>query len=166
MMLPFDLPPELASLVRNTRCAEIATIGESGATVYRLLDAAGAVRFLKIIENDSEGELAHEAERTAWLEGKLPVPCVLFHDTVGSHSYLLTSGLPGIDAATLVVQHAADSARVARLLAHSLRRIHEVPTDDCPFDHTLPQMLAWARGRVERGEVDEHDFDPDRKSVV
>jgi kanamycin kinase/aminoglycoside 3'-phosphotransferase-2 len=158
-----NLPQALVNLLRHIQHAALVTLSASGARVYRLQEADGATRFLKIAEREVGQELVAEAARTRWLAGKLPVPRVLFHETDGVRSYLLTSGLPGTDAATLVDRPGVDVAHVARLLARGLRRVHAVPIDDCPFDHTLAQSLERARQRVARNLVDENDFDAERQ---
>ena len=49
---------------------------------------------------------------------------------------------------------------VVRNLAAGLRQIHSLDISECPFDQTLTIKLEKARLKVERGLVDEDDFEP------
>lgn len=161
-LLAEQLPAALAHRLDGARQIEPVQISASGAAVYRIVDAGGATCYLKMASGDTGRELRHEAERTEWLAGRLPVPQVLFAGEDADRSYLLTAAVAGVDAATLATEHAgADMAQIARLLADGLRQIHALPIADCPFDHRLPRQIQRARRRVESAAVDPSDFDED-----
>ena len=48
-------------------------------------------------------------------------------------------------------------------LARALRTLHDLPVDTCPFDHRLAVTCARARTAVETDDVDEDDFDAERR---
>jgi aminoglycoside phosphotransferase len=162
------LPPELAAGPLGAYLAQIphakaVTIGESASPVYQLANEQGPISFLKVCPRSSGLTLADDAARLAWLADRLPVPRLLAYHEDATHTYLLMSAVPGIDAATLAETEQMATAQLVRLLAVGLRQIHAVPVVDCPFDHRLARELAQARLRAERGLVDEDNFDDERQ---
>lgn len=155
-MIP--LPPDLAELTQNYDW-ELVTLGESGATVYRLR-SGGETRYLKVEPRRLRPELPGEAERLRWLRGRLPVPALLYTGADEGHSYQLSEALPGVDATDERLR--AEPARLVRLLAESLLLIHRQPIAGCPFDQRLDAELARATANVVAGAVDADDFDEER----
>ena len=137
-------PVELQRLLEGLTLSPIG-VGCSGATTFR----AGPY-ILKL--DDPEAEV--QASRLVWLAGRLPVPRVYWQGP----GTLLLEALPGRDAS----EPDQDPALVVALLAEGLRRLHGLTAEDCPFDARPPVLLAQARHRMERGLVDEADFDEER----
>ena len=135
-------------------------IGDSASRVFRLERENRGTRFLKIGPIRPAKEITAEKERLDWLEGKLPVPKVLSYAIDENHEYLVTSAIPGTDAASVGTELGGPA--IARLLARGLRLIHEVPINDCPFDMTLNTVIPQARENALNGLVDESDFDEKR----
>lgn len=161
------LPPvvtagPLAAQCRHVITADLITIGQSAAQVYRLVDRAGDVCFLKYCPHGTLFSLADEVARLRWLAGRLPVPAVLGYAEDERGSYLLMSAVSGVDAATAAETQRMDTAHLVRLLAEGLRRFHATPIVDCPFDHRLTAEVARAKARMEQGQVDEQEFDAER----
>ncbi len=151
-----EYPEELRDLTAGFRATPI-THGMSGSRVLRLSGSGGESPVLKI---SAPGLLTGECERLAWLEGRLPVPVVLRYISTADADYLLTTCLPGLDASHR--SHDSDISRLVDILAEGLLLLHSTSMEGCPFDHRLDPELARARGRMERGEVDEEDFDISR----
>jgi kanamycin kinase/aminoglycoside 3'-phosphotransferase-2 len=135
------------------------TIGHSESRTYRLSGASGNY-FIKIISVDAVESLREEKKRIEWLQGKLPVPEVLFYEKDASNEYLLLSEVAGLDASDK--SYAAMIPQLMRQLATGLRAVHDVRIEDCPFDRRLDIVIAEAGHRVEHGLVDEEDFDSAR----
>lgn len=162
------LPPELqtgplADYLAQIHHAKPVVIGASMAAVYQLANERGPVSFLKICPHNPGLTLADDAARLMWLADRLPVPRVLSYHEDATHTYLLMSAVPGIDAATLTETGQMATSQIVRLLAVGLRQIHAVPVADCPFDHRLAQEVARAKRRTAQGLVDEEDFDDERQ---
>jgi aminoglycoside phosphotransferase len=121
-------------------------------TTWRLRSPSGEVRYLKVARRGWEQSLAAEHERLVWAAGRLLVPSVLDYGRDSACEWLLSAGLPGVNATDDGLR--ADPARLAPLLAAGLRQFHTVAVDDCPFDSRLDVMLASARQRVAAGLVD------------
>jgi aminoglycoside phosphotransferase len=140
-----------------------ATIGMSGADVYRVDALAQAVRYLKMASGVAGEDLAAEHERLEWLQGRLPVPEALAFARYDERVYMLLSAAPGLMACDPAL--ATDSGAVVRLLAHGLRQIHQLDASTCPFDMRLDRRFAGAERRVRGGVVDEDDFDESRHGM-
>jgi kanamycin kinase len=117
-------------------------------TTWRLVGPDGQVRYLKVSQLGQRASLADERARMEWAAPWLPVPPVLAHDSDGYDEWLLTAGLPGVNAVDDALR--ADPPRLVPLLAEGLRLFHErLPAAECPFD-----------GRVGLDERPPGDQDP------
>jgi len=148
------VPEELHRLLGNETWHAV-TIGNSGTFVFRIGES-----YLKVNPASAVDRLDDERARLAWLQGRLPVPQVLYYGTDASYEYLLLSAIPGIMACEQSLRD--DIPKVVRLLAQGLRMIHSIPIHDCPFDRSLPVAMELARRRTELGLVDESDFDAEQ----
>lgn len=162
------LPPELQEGPLGDYLAQIqhvkaVVIGESPAPVYQLADDQGPISFLKVCPRTAGMTLADDAARLTWLADRLPVPRLLAYHEDATHTYLLMSAMPGVDAATLAENGQMATTQLVRLLAAGLRQIHAVSIADCPFDHRLAHELERAKVHTARGLVDEEDFDDERQ---
>lgn len=102
-------------------------------------------------------------EKLEWLQGKLPVPEVLYYHKDDANEYLLLSEIQGINASDK--SYEADLPLVMELLASGLKALHSVRIEDCSFNQKLEVKLKEAKRRVENGLVDEEDFDEIRKGL-
>jgi aminoglycoside 3'-phosphotransferase-2 len=128
----------------NTRSQIV--IGKSGATVVRVTRADGS----RWIEKSAlTTDISVEAAVMTWCAGHLPVAQVLAVEA----GVLSMSILPGINLAE------APSALAVVLTAEAVRLVHGVPADGCPFMADWATRLGEAESRVQRGLVNERDFD-------
>lgn len=127
------------------------------AVTWRLVALAGEVRYLKVSQLGRELTLSAERDRMNWAASRLPVPRVLGYGSDATHEWLLTDGLPGVNATDVTVR--ADPARLVSLLAEGLRRFHSVPLDSCPFDSRAETLMRIAQRRVAAGLADELDHE-------
>lgn len=108
-----------------------------------------------------ERPLHAELLRLRWLDGRLPVPEVLGYEVTPDAEYLAVTRLPGLPL------HHPDALvhplRVTELLARALRELHALPVRDCPFNASLSVTLRQAGERLEAGQIDESDFDDERR---
>jgi kanamycin kinase len=101
-------------------------------TTWLLTSPDGEVRYLKVSQFGQRASLADERERMAWAAAWLPVPRVLDQGSDDDDEWLLTAGLPGVNAVDHAVR--ADPARLVPLLGQALKRFHLLPVAECPFD--------------------------------
>ena len=121
-------------------------VGMSGADIYRL-DKGDVTLYLKITDN---------CDVMRWLNGKLPVPEVLYFDG----AYLLMTAVAGEmawDSSTDLLREPITDTIHA--LAEGLKMLWAVDITDCPFSNRLDKKLADALYNVENGEVNPNAFD-------
>jgi len=105
------------------------------STVFQVLNDDQPVAYLKLATG-----LAGERARLEWLEARLPVPQVLGSGEGETTEWLLTTPLPGLELANL--KHTASPSRIVALLAQTLKTIHAMPTDGCPFGESAPGAVV------------------------
>jgi aminoglycoside 3'-phosphotransferase-2 len=149
---------QLLPQVRDYEPEEV-TVGRSTSTVYRLVSPDLPTLFLKTAVDVDAAELIAEHDGLHWLAGRVPVPRIVGFAVDDNRSYLLTEGLPGINAAEVPARL---QSQVIAQFAVELRKMHSVDVGECPFDRTLEQVLPAARARAMAGRVDEADFDVQR----
>lgn len=154
-----EVPSSLAKLTYGFSWEPI-TIGHSEAMTF-LLKGSHANLYLKVQARNSVEPLSIEKEKLEWLEGKLPVPRVLFYGEDEENEYLLMSEIKGVNASDQ--SHRKNLPSVLESLGSGLKAIHLVCVDDCPFDQRLEVKIEEAKKRVEQKLVDEDDFDEVRK---
>lgn len=132
--------------------------GHIDAVVRRSPDGR---RYAKTATGPARDELVDERDRLEWLSTTdLPAPAVLdWHDD-GTAATLVTEALPGVPLSELPAT-AAPGAVTG--LGAFLGRLHALEPDGCPFQRWLAVSVPLARVRVDRGLVDEDDFDEERR---
>lgn len=145
--LPRTLPPKVAAVLGADPTWSAEHEGKSGGVVH--VDGAYWVK---------QGPYAAaEYERLNWLRSKgIQVPDIaVFESDV---LVLADAGLPSLAA--------EPTASVGAVMGALLRRLHDIPVTECPFDRRLDVMLAQARRRVLEGLVDAEDFDDDHRGLT
>ncbi|GLY65422.1 putative streptomycin phosphotransferase [Amycolatopsis taiwanensis] len=128
--------------------------GESGARTFRAGDGSC---YAKCVPADQVTELEAARDKTEWLHTQgIPCPSVLDWRVGEAGACLVTSAVVGVDAGSVPP---ATLARAWESIADAVRRLHDLPTDTCPFTHGLTQMFALAQDVVSRGAVNP-DFLP------
>ena len=154
--IPARLPKLAQDLTRGYAWTKV-TIGASPATTCRLERSGHQTMYLKIDPKSVGRDLLAETDVLTWLRGRLCVPDVLSFAAGETADYLLTSAIPGWNAAD--VCGTISNIELVRLLAAGLRMVHSVPIAGCPFDRSLARTLRLAEFNVRHGLVDEKDFD-------
>lgn len=114
------------------------------------------MRFLKVRAVEEAPRLHEEAARLRWAQDHLTVPEVLACGTEGDADWLLLAGLPGRDATTPELKARPDW--LVPILARGLRRLHDAPAADCPFQLSVEDALAAVRRRVAEGPAVHSDL--------
>ena len=131
---------------------ELDSIGQSGAQVRRYAD-----RVLKIQRTGEESKREYEMLR--WLCGKVPVPEFLAFERAGGFDYLLMSRLPGEMACSVRYLNAPE--KLICLLAQGIKMLWQTDCRSCMVGDTLERKLYRARKRVESGQCDMENVEPD-----
>ncbi len=155
------LPNQLSKMINGFDWERI-TIGHSESKTF-LLKGNLYNLYLKVQSLTATERMVNERMRLDWLQGKLPVPEVVFYDQDDNQEYLLITEINGVHAADRSLE--SDLSTVMKQLAYGLRQIHDIDITHCPFDQTLDTKIEEAKRRVENNLVDEEDFDDSRQGL-
>ncbi len=148
--LPTTLPPTVAALLGEDPMWSAEHEGMSGGVAH-VAHVTGSYWVKR------GPQAAAEYERLNWLCGKgiqLPDVAVFEEDVL----VLADAGLPSLAA--------EPTESVGAVMGALLRRLHDIPVAECPFDGRLDVVLARARRRVLEGLVDADDFDDDHRGLT
>lgn len=153
------MPKKLDAILKKSSFCE-NTIGESESQVFHVSQINGNdTAYLKIHPSDQTESLLHEAEILQWLEDKFAVPRVLFAEKNEYYEFLLLSEINGLPSFAEELREKTDI--IIREIARSLRLLHAIPIDDCPFDERLAKKLSVIEKKISANEIDESDFEPE-----
>lgn len=150
--LTVAMPPSVAALLGESPEFSDEHEGQSGGVVL-----VNGRYWLK-----RGPEATGEHARLIWLrDNGIAVPQVaVFEDDV---LVLADAGSPSVATEFESPGRAGESP--GAFLGAVLRRLHELPIADCPFDARLDATLALARRRTVEGLVDTDDFDDDNAGL-
>jgi aminoglycoside 3'-phosphotransferase-2 len=144
---PIPLPDMLQQHIGEAAWHE-DHLGMSGARVFRFVTDTETL-YLKIVMGYAAFELANEASRIAWLNGRLPVPQIRYTGQQDDTYYLLMTQVLGRDAS----KKPLPPDQLTRLLAEGIKAIHALDITDCPFDHRLEKRIELAKARLDAGLI-------------
>ena len=104
-------------------------------------------------------ETKTEFQMLQWLQGKIPVPQVLYHKIDQNADYLLMTKIEGDMACSETLM--GDPVRLTRQLADALKLMWGVDISDCPSNWSLDRKLIAAEAAVTTRAVDLDDFEPE-----
>ncbi|MFI7665472.1 phosphotransferase [Nocardia sp. NPDC049526] len=145
--LPATLPPKVAEVLGADPAWSEEHEGMSGGVAH--VDGAYWVK--------RGPKAAAEYARLNWLRGKgiqLPDVAVFEEDVL----VLVDAGLPSLAA--------EPTESVGAVMGALLRRLHDIPVAECPFDGRLDVLLVQVRRRVLEGLVDVDDFDDGNRGLT
>lgn len=155
--------PENLSKMTNRYIWRRITIGHSESKTY-LLTGTSVNLYIKIQSLTAVESLFNEKERLEWLQGKLPVPEVVYFGKDDFNEYLLITEIAGVNASEKSFEMMLPA--LMKQLAIGLREVHEIKIDNCPFNQRLESKIEEARKRVQSKLVDEEDFDQIRLGLT
>ncbi|MBX7143447.1 MAG: aminoglycoside 3'-phosphotransferase [Oligoflexia bacterium] len=153
-----DLPEPLRQYLLVYRLESIA-IGRSSATVYRCTHLSQPSLFLKIVKVEDENSsvlLSTERKKLEWLSRRIIVPRVVEFAQAAEVQYLLISALLGQDAGQ--VSSPAEAQAKPPEIVSSVKGLHGVSPDECPFDEGIETRLARVEVRLRDGKVNTSNF--------
>lgn len=159
-MIP--LPPALAEWVADYD-AEAHEGGESGGRIIRFARPGRTALFLKHGEGRVADDIVDEAARLRWLNRHFASPTLRCFLLAGDAAWLLADAMAGATGDAMIEDGDADIDLVAREAGRMLRRLHDLPVDDCPFDAGHRLRMRAARRNVDLGLVDTEDFDAEHQ---
>lgn len=103
-------------------------------------DGESGWRYLKRNPLPSSEDLALEAEKLTWLGARHPVPAVVDCFRDGDVEYLITEAIPGDNAVS--AENRSRPNRAIAAIGRGLRRLHDLPVEDCPWSWSVGERLA------------------------
>ena len=141
MTIP-GISSKLRKLIEKYSCIKDSE-GMSPAKVYKLVGENENL-YLKMTDSRYKGttyDVEREKDRMLWLEGKLPVPKVLYFEQHEGWNNLLMSEADGILCQEeYEAEH--NPEKIVRLYAESTRLFQAIDISDCPFNSNTDFRLA------------------------
>jgi aminoglycoside 3'-phosphotransferase II len=152
------LPPDWQAALAGKEVEPMSGMG--GALVFRVFDAAGGCRYLKIACGLEAELLGQEIARTEWLSShQIRVPRFLMKMCTRSISAVVMTAVPGRH----LTRDTDDLLATVQTVGRGLARLHAVPSANCPYDETPRIRLDRAREAIEQNLLNASQFD-DRNS--
>lgn len=124
------------------------TIGESGATVLRSAD--GSV-YAKFVAAEQSAVLEGERDRMEWASSYDIATARVLDWTADNHwACLVTSAVPGVSSDRL---SSSQLWEAWPSITSAVRRLHEVPAENCPFNRGLSEMFGWTEHAITHGTI-------------
>jgi len=130
--------------------------GRLGNCLFHVTTMDSGPCYLKIGTGDAAVDMGEEVRRLHWIGNRLPVPQALFHETIDGVTYLLITEIQGKPSHEY--KEVLYPQKVVESLALTLRQIHELPINECPFNTILEDELAESNHRVQKGLLDRVAF--------
>jgi aminoglycoside phosphotransferase len=143
------VPGELSRLIVGYEAKE-NHIGHSTCLVFQLTNRSNHVLYLKV-QSVADGNLLPEKERLEWLQGKLPVPELIYFDSDNEHQFMLLSEIKGVPSFDRTLRY--DIPNLIRELAQGLKTIHSLDKNCCPFSLSLSERINMVHDRVLSGSA-------------
>lgn len=136
----------------------------SGCKVFRV--DGPFVSFVKIAPRTTAGDLRfhpeEEGRRLRWLtEQGIPVPELLEVGEAENEGWMITRGVEGRPASAPWCRD--EQTRVIESLSETVRQLHRLSVESCPFSGRLSQTLQWAETATNFGWVDTDDLDEEHR---
>jgi aminoglycoside phosphotransferase len=155
------LPSEIRSVVSQNSW-QIITTGRSGDLCFRVQTNSGDTCYLKSYFGIGR-ETQYEMSVSTWLNQYLPaatVNCSGMSEDL-SHQFILWNEIKGEPLHSLVGNLSPE--QIVKIAALSVRQLHQINTQDCPFDQRLEIKIGKALLNATQGLVRLDDLDAIRK---
>ncbi len=140
------VPEEIAALLRGASLYDRSSSPEAETV---LID--GKIKaFLKMGEG---GSLQREREMSYFLYSLNLAPRVIKYICKDDRDYLVTEALEGFDG--IDARHLQDPQRLAEVFGQSLRMLHNLSIEDCPFPGRSAELIALSERNVRLGRKDD-----------
>ena len=148
-----EFPKDLQIYLAGMDC-EANNIGRSTAGVYKYYNSE--ISYYLKVQPIHHG-LHREYEIMEWLDGKLPVPRMIYFNTYKGFDYLLMTEIKGdIMCSEYFLNNPEKSVE---LLVDGIKTLKSIPIENCLFDNNLELKLKEALYNIENNLVDMDDWE-------
>lgn len=129
-------------LAADEEVAKIIRIeqGRHYQSVYRIDTTQSHSYILKIKPRNLSGNLQEEGRKVRWLQNKAPVPRFVSYYEDDTKEYLCLTYIEGEPASDYISKDKEES--VGYLVGRTLRELHQLPINECPFNTFTPTKLV------------------------
>ena len=149
-----NLPEELKDRLGEFTWSKV-NVKSFGSLVFVVNNVQGK-KILKVLKHNRYSSLFLEAQKIRWLQGRIPVPKVLYYTKDQENEYLVLSYTDGVNAFDESLSKNYD--RVVKLLAEGLKQIHSIDVSDCPFKESIDARIESAERKLKAKVLDEARF--------
>ena len=153
-----SLPDELVELTEGYTLSRFPYY-ETTAKIYRL-SSEDSFLYLKIIEGQQILSLERESRILKWINGRIPIPRLLYYGVQDGSEYQLTTEVTGTP--TYQVE-SAEREHAVKALGEALKLIHSLDPSGCPIDNRIGNRLKQLH---ENGVDTSHFKDQPDESLV
>jgi aminoglycoside phosphotransferase len=151
-------PPEIKKLLKNKKVEE-NVIGCENSKVYKIINEKGPDFYLKVKEKNPVASLFLEFQKTQWLKDKISVPEPLEYMEHENNEFYLMEEVRG--KMSCQPGYFNNNEDVVRVMARTLKKLHGLEPENCPFNQNLAVKIKAAEYNMENNLVDESDFNPE-----
>ncbi len=158
--------PETVRGIAAGDAIEAVWRNQLGGLTFRVAAGTRRDRYVKWVAHGTpEIDLAGEAARLKWIDGRAAVPAVLDCGADDDGAWLVTAAI----AATSAVdpRWAAQPATAAAAIGTGLRRLHDgLPVEECPFRWDVESRLGRVKERIASGDGPADWFPEHRRLTI
>lgn len=151
-MFKYKLTKKVEEFLDESEYEEI-NIGYSNTQVFHIIKNEKEY-FLKIGEKES---LNNEYTKLQYLQNKLPVPEIVFHETNENIEYLITSKIPGeMVCSDYYMNHQSEGIDI---IVEAFKLLYNIDISDCSIDVSLDYKLSLAENNIKKGLIKNDNID-------
>ena len=151
-MFKYKLTKKVEEFLDESEYEEI-NIGYSNTQVFHIIKNEKEY-FLKIGEKEY---LNNEYIKLQYLQNKLPVPKIVFHEINDNIEYLITSKIPGeMVCSDYYMNHQSEGIDI---IVEAFKLLYNIDISDCSIDVSLDYKLSLAEDNIKKGLIKNENID-------
>ena len=151
-MFKYKLTKKVEEFLDESEYEEI-NIGYSNTQVFHIIKNEKEY-FLKIGEKEY---LNNEYIKLQYLQNKLPVPKIVFHEINDNIEYLITSKIPGeMVCSDYYMNHQSEGIDI---IVEAFKLLYNIDISDCSIDVSLDYKLSLAENNIKKGLIKNENID-------
>jgi aminoglycoside phosphotransferase len=158
MNIPQNLTEYLESYFGNYLITP-ASAGETDAQLFNIKFESNFSYFLKY----QKSSLKNDYLNYTWLQGKVPVPQVLFYEQFNNYEAICMTALKGYPLSNYIGK--VEDTEIVRRYAKALKQLHSLVIDKDALHQDLTSRVLQARYNIENDLVDTSYLQPENQGI-